>query len=108
MIEALGIAIADRMVGEERGEAAQAGSDQGARPADIEEGFLLPGEAGIRQILGGCAAAHGDGGVGKLQSRRQLGIGRKDFPGQLVGNAGGKDQFADGAACILRLASLAW
>ena len=35
-------------------------SSSAARPAHVEVGFLLAGEARVGQVLGGRAAAHGD------------------------------------------------
>ena len=63
VVEALGLAVADRAIGEERGEAAPAGVEQRRLAADVEEGLLLAGEARVGQVLGRGAGTHGDGGV---------------------------------------------
>ena len=55
VVEALGLPVADGAVGEERGETAAAGVEQGRVAPDIEEGLLLAGEACLRQVLGGGA-----------------------------------------------------
>ena len=60
VVEALGLAVADGAVGEQRGVAAPAGVEQGLFAADVEEGLLLAGEARVRQVFGGGAAAHRD------------------------------------------------
>ena len=50
--------IDDRPVGEEGGVTAATGLQQGPITLDIQEGFLLPGKTGLRQILGGGTGAH--------------------------------------------------
>ncbi len=60
MVEAALRPVDDRAVGEQRGEAAVHGGDDGAAATHVEVGLLLPGEAGLREVLGGGAAAHGD------------------------------------------------
>ncbi len=45
---------------------------------DVEEGFLLAGKRGIRQIFGGGRGAHGHGDVAAAVLRAQLGVGIAD------------------------------
>ena len=61
MVEAVVDAIADGPVGEDGGEAAPAGLDQGRLAAHVQEAVVLAGEAGGRQILRRGRAADGDG-----------------------------------------------
>ncbi len=63
VVEAARLAVADRPVGEKRGEATAAGVEQGVGTADVQERLLLAGEAGIRQVLGRGAGAYGDVGL---------------------------------------------
>ena len=60
MVEALGLAIGDRPVGEEGGIAAPAGVEERLAAANVEVGFLLSGEARLGQVLRGGARAHRD------------------------------------------------
>lgn len=48
---------------------------------DVEEGFLLTCERGIRQVLCGCGRSHGvrTAGVVGLESRKRLTDGRLEF-----------------------------
>jgi hypothetical protein len=50
---------------------------------DVEEGFLLAGEGGIRQILGGGRRTHGHGHVAAAVVGAQLGVGGADVLVQL-------------------------
>ena len=60
VVEALVDAVGDGAVGEQRGEAAPDRVEQHGLAADVQEGLVLAGEAGGRQILGGGRAAHRD------------------------------------------------
>ena len=83
VVEALGLPIADRAVGEERGVAAPAGVEQRALAPDVEEGLLLAGEARIGQVLGGGARAHRDVGVRLRRAPAELAVGGRDGVGGL-------------------------
>ena len=61
IVEALELAVGEGPVGEQRGIAAAAGLKQVRFPLDMQKGFLLACETGIRQILSGGAGAHGHG-----------------------------------------------
>ena len=61
VLEALVHAIGDRAIVEERGEHFVDALEQRIAAAHVEERFLLAGERGVRQILGGRRGAHGDG-----------------------------------------------
>ena len=61
MIKAVIDTIDDGAVGEQRGEAAAAGLDEGFVTANVEVALVLPGETRLGQILGGCGTADGDG-----------------------------------------------
>ncbi len=60
VVEPLVHAVGNGPIGVKRGEAALAGLEQGLAALDVQVGFLLPGEAGVGQVFGGGAAAHGD------------------------------------------------
>ncbi len=60
MVESLVDTIADGTVGEEGGKAALAGIDQLGLAADIQEGLLLTGEAGIGKVFRRGGAADGN------------------------------------------------
>src|SRR3989442_61593 len=60
VVEALIDAVRDGAISEQGGQAALAGVEQGSMALDIQVGFLLPGKAGVRQILGRGTAADGD------------------------------------------------
>ena len=62
MVEAVELAIGEGPVGEQGGIAAAAGLQQVRFPLDMEKGLLLASEAGVGQILGGGAGAHGHSG----------------------------------------------
>ncbi len=59
MVEAVRRPIDDRAVGEERSEAAAASLDQRRLALDVQKALVLPGETGVRQVLGGGGAADG-------------------------------------------------
>ena len=60
VLEALIGTVRDGTIGEQGGKAALAGLEQGCMALDIQVGLLLPGKAGVRQILGRGAATHCD------------------------------------------------
>ena len=60
VIEALIDAVRDGAIGEQGGKAALAGIEQRGMALDVEVGLLLPGKAGIWQILGRSTAADGN------------------------------------------------
>ena len=60
VVEALVDAVGDGAVGEQRGVAAPHRVEQHRLAADVQEGLVLAGEAGGRQILGGRGTAHRD------------------------------------------------
>ena len=64
VVEALGLAVADGAVGEQRGVAAPAGIEQRGLAADVEKGLLLAGKAGVGQVFGRGAGAHRDVDIG--------------------------------------------
>src|SRR3546814_18529243 len=75
MVEALGLAVADRPVGEERRIAAAACVKQRPPAPDVQKRLLLAGKAGVGQVLGGGAAANGGCRIGPAQPFAQLLIG---------------------------------
>src|SRR3546814_4928557 len=75
MVEALGLAVADRPVGEERRIAAAACVKQRPPAPDVQKRLLLAGKAGVGQVLGGGAAANGGCRIGQAQPFAQLLIG---------------------------------
>ena len=62
MIEALGLAVADRAVGEQRGEAAPAGVEQRRFAAHVRKVSCWPAKLASGRVLGRRARAHGDVG----------------------------------------------
>ena len=60
VIEALVHAIGNGAVVEQRGEHLVHGAQHAGLAAHVEEGFLLAGEGGLRQVLGGGRGAHRD------------------------------------------------
>src|SRR5690606_38051481 len=58
VVEALVHAVGNGAVVEQRSENFLGGADHIVHATNIEEGFLLAGEGGVRQILGGCRRAH--------------------------------------------------
>jgi hypothetical protein len=63
MLEAVVHAVGDGAVVVQRGEHFLDLVHDVVGTGDVEEGFLLAGEGGIRQILGGADEAHGHGHV---------------------------------------------
>ncbi len=78
MVEALQIALGDGAVGEQGGKAGSAISEEGACSAHLEEGFLLTGEGGVRQVSGGGGGADGNRGIALIQAAAKLGVSRAD------------------------------
>ena len=87
-------AIADRPVGEERGEAALVGVDQQRLAAHVQVGVVLAREAGGRQILRGGRGAHGDAQVVPVL-RHQGAPAFADLLFDFARQGGAVDQFAD-------------
>ena len=58
VIEAVQLPVGDGSVGEQRRIATAAGLQQGLLPFDVQKGFLLAGEAGVRQVFSRGAGAH--------------------------------------------------
>ena len=88
-------AVGDRPVGEERGIAATAGVKQGSLAPDVQIGFLLTGETGIRQILGRGAGADGDGQVGLSGAAGKFLKGGNNFGAGLGRKLAGLDGLTD-------------
>src|SRR5690606_37015267 len=63
VVEALVHAVGDGAVVEERGEDFLGRADHVVHATDVEEGFLLTGKGGIRQVFGGGGGTHGHGHV---------------------------------------------
>ncbi len=78
MLEAVVHAVGDRAVVVEAGEDLLHLDHHVVLAGDVEEGFLLAGEAGIRQILGGRRRAHRHGHVAAAVLVAQLAIGDAD------------------------------
>ena len=77
VVEVLVHAVGDRPVVVERGEDVVQGLEEARQAADVEEGLLLAGEGGLRQVLGGRRRAHGDDELarvsgGHLRARRRV------------------------------------
>ncbi len=64
VVEALVHAVGDGAIIEERGEDFLGRANDVVDTADVEEGFLLAGEGGIRQVFGGRRRAYGDRQIG--------------------------------------------
>ena len=77
VVEALVHAVGDGTVVEQRGEDFLGGADDVVDTADVEEGLLLAGEGGVRQVFGGSRGAHGHGHV--VVALGHFGEGRTDF-----------------------------
>jgi hypothetical protein len=111
--EAVVLAIGDRPIGEQRGEAALDRGEQLRLAANIEEGLELTREARLRQILGGGAAADRDVRILALELRRHVAIGARDRVRERPWKVATRDQLADRladrvqvAAVVLELAEL--
>ena len=63
VVEALVHAVGDGTVVEQRGEHLFGRADHVVHAADVQEGFLLAGEGGVRQVFGGGRGTHGYGHV---------------------------------------------
>ena len=75
VIETFRLPVADGPIGEQRREAAPAGSEQRRLAANVEEGLLLTGKARIGQVLGSGARSHRDVHVRPARAAAQFGIG---------------------------------
>ena len=60
VVETMQNPIGDGPIGEQGGVATPAGRQQLRFAADVQKGFLLAGEAGLRQVFGGGTGAHRD------------------------------------------------
>jgi hypothetical protein len=97
MVEAAMRAIDDRAVGEERGVAALHRVEQHRFAVDVEEYFLLAGEAGLGQVLRCGAAPDGDIAVGTVLGL-ELAVGVRDGPGEPIGQRGGENRGSQAGA----------
>ena len=73
VVEALGDAVADGAVGEQRGVAAPAGVKQRLVATDVQVGLLLAGKAGIGQVFRRGARTDGDVDIVLAGALAQLG-----------------------------------
>ena len=64
-------------------------------PRHVEEGFLLTGKTGVRQVLGGGRRAHGDIDILAAGLCAQPGVGLADGLGDIVGQGRIDDPAAD-------------
>ena len=85
MIEALGFAVSDGAVGKQRRIAAPASIEQSRHAANIEERFLLAGEACVRQILRRRARAHRDIRIDLARPAAELLVRLGDGRGEFIG-----------------------
>jgi hypothetical protein len=90
VIEAAIRAVDDRAVREERRVAPPYGVDEHRGAVDVEVRLLLAGEAGLGQILGGRAAAHGDVAVCAVRVL-QTSVSEGDLRGQFRRQLGCQD-----------------
>ena len=106
VVEALVDAIGDRPVGEQRGEAALAGVEQDLAALDVQIRFLLAGEAGVGQVLGRGAAAHGDVDAAR-RARPTVLVGLTIACCEVAGSVGLEDRLADPAAALTEVLDVA-
>jgi hypothetical protein len=85
VLEALVHAVGDGPVREQRREDALAGAQQVFVAAHVEVGFLLAGEGGVREVLGGGRGAHGHVRITAAIVLAQTVIGGADLRGDLGG-----------------------
>ncbi len=78
MLEALVHAVGDRAVVVQRGEDFLHLVQHVLDADDVEEGLLLAGERGVRQILGSRGRAHGDGDIVRASVLAELDVGVAD------------------------------
>jgi hypothetical protein len=103
VIEAIVDPVRNRAVGEDGSETAPAHLDDRSRVTNIEEAFVLAGEARGRQILGRRGTADRDRDIGAVFVF-ELSIGRRDRVGQRRGAGRRIDDLARLASCFtLRL-----
>jgi hypothetical protein len=108
VVEALLRAVADGAVGEKTGKAPAHGGEQLRLAGDVQERVLLAGEAGVGEVLGGGAAAHGDVHVVGVVAPGEGAIGLDDRPVQLrreLRAENGAPDAGAGAAQRLRVAA---
>ena len=94
--EAVVHAIGDRAVVVERGEDLADGEQHRVDAAHVEEGLLLAGEGGVRQVLGGGRRADGEGRLGTRLPGQAV-VGRAD-----VGLEVGRERHLDDRGADLR------
>ena len=99
VVEAAVHAVGDGPVGEQRRQALVVGAQHFLLAADVEEGLLLPGKAGRRQVLGRGAGAHGRVRLGSILAA-QLRVGIDDLPGQVVRQRDGQEGLAEAPAAL--------
>jgi hypothetical protein len=85
VVEALVHAVGNGAVVEQRSEHFFGGADHVFDATDVQEGFLLTGERGVRQVFGGGGRAHGHGHVRVAGGQR--GERGADFGVQFFGNS---------------------
>src|ERR1700730_8333317 len=83
MLDAVVHAVGDGAVVVQRGEHFLDLVHDVVGTGDVEEGFLLAGEGGIRQILGGGRGTHGPGHIPAAVVGAQLGVSGADVLVQL-------------------------
>ena len=93
VVETLVYAVGDRTVVKEGGKHFLGRADHVFDAANVEEGFLLAGKGGVRQVFGGGRGTHGDGHV--RVTGRQGGEGGANFFVELLGELGFHDPLAD-------------
>ena len=93
VVEALVHAVGDGAVVEQGGEYFFGRADHIVHAADIQEGFLLTGKGGVRQVFGGGRGAYGDGHIGVATGHG--GEGAANFAVQALGELGFHHPLAD-------------
>ena len=83
VLETMVHAVGDRAVVVEAGEHFLDLEHHVIGASHVQEGFLLAGEAGVRQIFGGCRGAHRHRHVATAVLGTQLGVGLADIAVQL-------------------------
>ena len=90
VVEAFIDAIADGAVGEERGKTALATIEHREMAADVQVSLVLPGHAGVRQVLRRRAAAHGHVGGMQRAALKRI-VGGEDFRFEVARQLGGEN-----------------
>ncbi|MCY1396959.1 hypothetical protein D9M71_119450 [compost metagenome] len=93
VVEALVHAVGDGTVVEQGSEYFLGGADHVVHATDVQEGFLLAGEGGVRQVFGGGGGAYGHGHV--VVAAGHFGEGLADVGIQLGGELGVHHPLAD-------------